>query len=158
VPRLWSDPVKLKVVIKNLLLNAIKFTDEGGIVVRAAARDGGVEIAVSDSGIGIAPEMVARIFEPFRQGDHGAQRRGGVGLGLHIVRRLLDMLGGSIDVESEPQRGSTFRIWVPAHAAAPSPEHTAADGDGRGGGLDAQRAGRGPQLAGDDGAHSVDEP
>ncbi len=120
VPQLWTDAVKLKVVIKNLLLNAIKFTDEGGVLVRAAARDGGVEIAVSDSGIGIAPEMIPRIFEAFRQGDHGTQRRGGVGLGLHIVRRLLDMLGGSIDVESEPERGSTFRVWVPSRAA-PSP-------------------------------------
>ena len=118
VPALWTDAIKLKVVVKNLLLNAIKFTDEGGVVVRAAARDGGVEIAVSDSGIGIAPEMIPRIFEAFRQGDHGAARRGGVGLGLHIVRRLLDILGGTIEVESEPGRGSTFRVWVPSRGAA----------------------------------------
>jgi signal transduction histidine kinase len=116
VPPLWTDPMKLKVVIKNLLLNALKFTDEGGVVVRATGCDGGVEIAVSDSGIGIAPEIIGRIFEPFRQGDHGGERRGGVGLGLHIVRRLLDMLGGSIDVESELHRGSTFRVWVPVRA------------------------------------------
>jgi signal transduction histidine kinase len=117
VPRLWTDPVKLKVIIKNLLLNALKFTDEGGVLVHAESRDGGVEIAVSDTGIGIAPEMIPRMFEAFRQGDHGAARRGGVGLGLHIVRRLLDVLGGTIDVESEPQRGSTFRIWLPCNAA-----------------------------------------
>jgi PAS domain S-box-containing protein len=116
VPALWTDPMKLKVVIKNLLLNAIKFTDEGGVVVRATASDGGVEIDVSDSGIGIAPQMLARIFEPFRQGDHGGERRGGVGLGLHIVRRLLDMLGGRIEVESTLHRGSTFRVWLPVRA------------------------------------------
>jgi PAS domain S-box-containing protein len=121
LPRLWSDPMKLKIVVKNLLLNALKFTDEGGVVVRAAMRDGGVEIAVSDSGIGIAADMIPRIFEAFRQGDHGAQRRGGAGLGLHIVRRLLDMLGGSIEVESELQRGSTFRVWVPTRATVAPP-------------------------------------
>jgi PAS domain S-box-containing protein len=121
VPPLWTDPVKLKIVVKNLLLNALKFTDEGGVVVQAGMRDGGVEIAVSDSGIGIAPEMIPRIFEAFRQGDHGGVRRGGVGLGLHIVRRLLDGLGGTIEVESELQRGSTFRVWVPARASAAPP-------------------------------------
>src|SRR5262249_30025550 len=89
LPRLRTDAVKLKVVIKNLVLNAIKFTDEGSVAVRAGARDRGLEIAVSDSGIGIAPEMIPRLFDAFRQGDHGAKRRGGVGLGLHIVRRVL---------------------------------------------------------------------
>jgi PAS domain S-box-containing protein len=113
-PPLWTDPVKLKVVIKNLLMNALKFTDEGGVMITAAPRDDGVEIAVADSGIGIAPDMLGRIFEPFRQGDHGGVGRGGVGLGLHIVRRLLEALGGSIAVESEPQCGSTFRVWVPS--------------------------------------------
>jgi signal transduction histidine kinase len=121
VPPLWTDPVKLKIVVKNLLLNALKFTDEGGVVVQAGARDGGVEIAVSDSGIGIAPDMIPGIFEAFRQGDHGTVKRGGVGLGLHIVRRLLDMLGGAIEVESQPQRGSTFRVWVPVRASAAPP-------------------------------------
>jgi signal transduction histidine kinase len=116
VPALWTDPMNVKVVIKNLLLNASKFTDEGGVVVRATASDGGVEIDVSDSGIGIAPQMLAGIFEPFHQGDHGGERRGGVGLGLHIVRRLLDMIGGRIEVESTLHRGSTFRVWVPVRA------------------------------------------
>jgi PAS domain S-box-containing protein len=119
--QLWTDPMKLKVIIKNLLINALKFTDQGGVVVNAAVRDGGVEIAVTDTGIGIAPDMVQRIFEPFRQGEHGDVRRGGVGLGLHIVRRLLDALGGTIAVESQPQRGSTFRVWVPSSPSADPP-------------------------------------
>ena len=113
VTRLYTDPVKLKVIIKNLVLNAIKFTDRGSVAVRAGARDRGVEIAVSDTGIGIAPEMIPRLFDAFRQGDHGAKRRGGVGLGLHIVRRVLDILGGTIEVESALRRGSTFRVWIP---------------------------------------------
>jgi signal transduction histidine kinase len=98
-------------------------------VVQAAPRDGGVEIAVSDSGIGIAPELLATIFEPFRQGDHGSARRGGVGLGLHIVRRLLEMLGGTIEVESQPQRGSTFRVWVPSRARVEQREPSGAHED-----------------------------
>ncbi|MEO8603421.1 MAG: ATP-binding protein [bacterium] len=111
---LWTDPMKLKVIVKNLLLNALKFTDHGGVQVRAAARDDGIEIAVTDSGIGIPADLLPHIFEAFRQVDAGTERRGGVGLGLHIVRRLLDMLGGQITVDSEPHRGSTFRIWLPS--------------------------------------------
>jgi len=113
-PTLWTDPVKLKLIVKNLLLNALKFTDEGAVMITAGPRDDGVDIAVADSGIGIAPDMLGRIFEAFRQGDHGGAGRGGVGLGLHIVRRLLAALGGSIAVESEPHCGSTFRVWVPS--------------------------------------------
>jgi PAS domain S-box-containing protein len=112
LPRLTTDPIKLKVVIKNLLLNAIKFTDEGAVTLAAAADDGGIAISIADTGIGIDPELLPLIFEPFRQVENG-ERRGGVGLGLHIVRRLLDMLGGAVEVSSEPGRGSTFRVWVP---------------------------------------------
>ena len=111
---LYSDPSKIKVVVRNLVGNAIKFTRRGAIAVRAHAAKGGVEISVEDSGAGIAPELLPVIFEPFRQGadDH----QGGVGLGLYIVRRLLAELGGSVDVESMLGRGSTFRVWVPLRA------------------------------------------
>ncbi len=111
LPVLVTDAAKLKVVLKNLLGNAAKFTHAGTIGVRAAAHRDGVEITVADSGIGIAAEHVPVIFDAFRQAGGAAQ--GGVGLGLYIVRRLLDELGGTVQVESAPARGSTFRVWVP---------------------------------------------
>jgi PAS domain S-box-containing protein len=113
LPRLYSDAAKLKVVLKNLLGNAAKYTHAGRITVSAAARDGGVEFAVADTGIGIAPELLPAIFEAFRQVGDGVPLQGGVGLGLYIVRRLLAELGGSVDVESAPGSGSTFRVFVP---------------------------------------------
>jgi signal transduction histidine kinase/CheY-like chemotaxis protein len=119
LPELRSDPVKLKMVFKNLIGNAIKFTDAGSVAVRLRPRDGGVEITVADTGVGIAREMLPVIFEPFRQADASLTRKhGGVGLGLYIVRRLLDVLGGTIDVESTVGQGSTFRVWVPSRVAA----------------------------------------
>jgi len=94
--------------------NAIKFTPQGTIAVAAHANGDGVEFAVADTGIGIAKEAQARIFEPFVQVDAaGRHALGGAGLGLAIVRRLLDLLGGRISVESELGRGSTFRVWLP---------------------------------------------
>ena len=121
LPALHTDPLKLKVVIKNLVANAIKFTDHGDVTVRAARRAGGVEIAVSDTGIGIPPETQAFIFEPFRQAESAMTRRyGGVGLGLYIARRLVDLLGGTISVESAAGQGSTFRVWLPGGGPAPA--------------------------------------
>ena len=114
---LRSDPVKLKVVLKNLIQNAFKFTDAGAVTVRVTRAPDRVEFAVSDTGIGIPPEHLETIFEPFRQLDSSSTRSyGGVGLGLYIVARLLDLLGGGIRVESEVGRGSTFRVWVPDRA------------------------------------------
>jgi len=101
-------------VLKNLIGNAMKFTEQGAVTVAACERDGGVEITVSDTGVGIAPEVLPTIFEPFRQGDGSDTREyGGVGLGLYIVRRLTNLLGGTINVESEVGKGSTFRVWLP---------------------------------------------
>jgi len=112
LPPIHTDPGKLKVVVKNLIGNAVKFTKAGSITVAAHNHDGGVEISVTDTGVGISQEAIELIFEPFHQVDNSGQL-GGTGLGLHIVKRLLELLGGTVTVESEVGRGSTFRVWVP---------------------------------------------
>lgn len=114
-----TDRAKLKMILKNLLGNALKFTEHGIVRTEVRAVAQGVEIAVSDTGIGIPAEVLPIIFDMFRQG-HGAATRGygGVGLGLYIVRRLLEIIGGTIAVESEVGQGSTFRVYVP-HAGTP---------------------------------------
>jgi PAS domain S-box-containing protein len=127
LPRIQTDPVKLSLVMKNLLSNAMKFTTEGRVTVSACEREAGVEIAVADTGIGIAPEVLPVIFEPFRQGDNGLTRGyGGVGLGLYIVRRLVELLDGTIAVDTEVGRGSTFRVWLPLDLKAPAAHPPAA--------------------------------
>ncbi len=113
-PLVRTDAGKLKVVLNNLLRNAAKFTEEGTITVAALGRDGGVEISVSDTGTGIDPEALPIIFEPFRQADSSSTRcHDGVGLGLYIVHRLLQALGGTVTVESTLGCGSNFHVWVP---------------------------------------------
>ncbi len=109
-----TDPEKLKVVLRNLIGNAVKFTPQGSITVKASPKSGGVEVSVTDTGIGIPPEAQSRIFEPFWQVEHPmSPKAGGTGLGLHIVKRLLDLLDGTVTVESTVGQGSTFRVWVP---------------------------------------------
>jgi signal transduction histidine kinase len=116
LPSVYTDPGKLKIVIKNLIDNAAKFTEHGRITVAAYRHQDGVEIAVKDTGIGIPPEELSLIFEPFRQvANTMILAVSGTGLGLHIVKRLLGMLGGTITVESQVGHGSTFRVWVPVH-------------------------------------------
>jgi PAS domain S-box-containing protein len=114
LPLLQTDVVKLRMVLKNLLTNALKFTQEGIISVTAHPRGMGVEFSIADTGVGITAEDLPYIFEAFRQGvDATPHIHGGVGLGLYIVRQLLDLLGGSISVKSERGKGSIFRVWVP---------------------------------------------
>lgn len=114
VPLLQSDHPKLKMVIRNLVHNALKFTDAGTVSVRADADGDALVIVVADTGIGISPEGQGIIFDMFRQVDGSDRRRhDGVGLGLYIVRRLTALLGGTIVVESQLGRGSRFEIRFP---------------------------------------------
>ena len=109
------DPMRLGRMLDALLDNAIKFNREGGAVaVRARRAGGALEIAVADTGIGIAREDLAKLFKPLTQLDAGLARQyGGVGLGLALARRLAELHGGTIEVESEPGKGSTFTLRLP---------------------------------------------
>jgi len=114
LPPVHTDRTKLKVVLKHLIDNAAKFTEAGRITVDAHVKGEGVEIAVADTGAGIAPEVLPVIFDIFRQGAGPLTRQyEGIGLGLYVVRRTVELLGGSVSVESEVGRGSTFSVWVP---------------------------------------------
>lgn len=115
LPPIDADEDRLQQILHNLVFNAIKFTDQGRIVVGAAVKDEKfIEIFVSDSGVGIAPENLERIFLPFTQEQSGDNREhDGAGLGLNIVRQLVELHGGGISVESQPGQGSTFRILLP---------------------------------------------
>ena len=119
-PAMETDRIKLQEIVRNLVDNAIKFTDAGTVTVAVTADGpGGLSIAVSDTGRGIPPDELGSIFEAFRQiGDSSTRQTGGVGLGLSIVHRLVGVLGGSITAESRLGEGSTFRVRVPTHIRA----------------------------------------
>jgi PAS domain S-box-containing protein len=112
-----ADPVRIQQVFWNLLNNAVKFTNRGGrIAVRSSNNGGRFVFEITDSGIGIEPEQQERIFEAFEQGEHSTTRQfGGLGLGLAISKKLMDLHGGSLGVQSEGKnRGATFRVTLDA--------------------------------------------
>jgi protein-histidine pros-kinase len=114
------DRQKLKQVLLNLLSNAVKFTPAGGRVEvgHGIAADGMLELWVEDSGIGIQPEDLGKLFVEFQQLDSGTSRRyGGTGLGLALVKRIVELQGGRIAVRSEPGRGSVFTVRLPSESA-----------------------------------------
>ncbi|MDD2899090.1 MAG: ATP-binding protein [Desulfuromonadaceae bacterium] len=123
---LIGDSLRIKQIILNLLNNAVKFTAQGGILISAQATllqkdDLLLQLSVRDSGIGIHPEAVDTIFEPFTQEDGSTTRKyGGTGLGLTICRRLTELMGGGISVESRPHGGSTFTVTLPCTVARTS--------------------------------------
>ena len=113
-----GDERRFRQVVFNLLSNAVKFTPAGGSVAVASARvDGEVQVSVTDTGPGIAPQDQERIFEEFQQTDVGVEQRDGTGLGLALSKRLVELQGGRIWVESEPGRGSRFVFTLPVIAA-----------------------------------------
>jgi signal transduction histidine kinase len=109
-----TDPRKVTIIVRNLVGNACKFTERGEVAVWATGTEAQLVFMVSDTGIGIAPADRETIFEMFRQGDSSDSRRfGGLGLGLHITRRYVEQLGGTIEVSSEVGRGSVFSVKLP---------------------------------------------
>jgi signal transduction histidine kinase/CheY-like chemotaxis protein len=107
------DPGRFRQVLFNVIGNAVKFTETGGILVRAVRDETGLTVHVEDTGPGMKPSELARIFEAFEQGDLSRAREGGVGLGLAISARIMAEAGGAITVESELGRGTTFSIRLP---------------------------------------------
>ncbi len=111
---LRTDPAKLKVVLKNLVVNALKFTEQGSVTVRVTTGDDDVTIAVADTGIGIPRDALDLVFQAFRQAHAPTTRgHGGVGLGLFIVARFVELLRGTVSVESQVGVGSTFVVTLP---------------------------------------------
>lgn len=117
LPPVQAEPRALQQILANLVENGLKYTPEGGqVIIRATRRDSDVVITVEDNGIGISPEHVHRVFERFYRVDTGRSREvGGTGLGLAIAKHLVRRLGGDIVLESQPQKGSKFKFWLPAH-------------------------------------------
>jgi signal transduction histidine kinase len=113
-----GDLVHVSQILGNLLSNAIKFTEHGGVIVRVTPSELGVRFSVTDTGVGIASDVMPHIYEAFRQGDGSTTRRfGGAGLGLAIARQLCAAMGGRIDASSRPGKGSTFWFELPLPAA-----------------------------------------
>jgi signal transduction histidine kinase len=122
VPKLYADDRKLSQILRNFISNALKFTTAGEVRVSAVSQgDGFVKFSVSDTGIGIDPKFHAAVFQDFLQVDSPIQKRfRGSGLGLSLSKRLALLLGGSVAVESEIGKGSTFSVTIPLHHGRPA--------------------------------------
>lgn len=123
VPKLYTDDRKLSQILRNFISNALKFTPKGEVRVAARLDSGShVTFSVIDTGIGIAPEYHRSIFEDFQQVNSPLQRRlRGTGLGLSLSKKLAELLGGTVALESEPGRGSTFSVTVPVQMEGAEP-------------------------------------
>lgn len=133
--KILGDPARTRQVLMNLVANAVKFTENGEVSVRVRAADGRVSFSVRDTGIGFQQDQADVLFKPFQQAESSTSRRfGGTGLGLAICHRLLDLMGGGIETESEPGHGSVFRFHLPMVQAGseagsvPPPSERAASG------------------------------
>ncbi len=125
--RVRGDALRVRQIVSNLLSNALKFTAEGRVTLLATAAADRIRLAVQDTGVGIAPEVQERLFQPFTQADASTTRRyGGTGLGLSICRQLAHLMGGEIGCTSQPGRGSTFWVELPLPPAQSAPVAAAA--------------------------------
>ena len=118
LPGLVTDALRLKIALKNVIGNAVKY-GRADVQVNVRPTEGGLEFAISDRGPGIPLAEQRQVFEAFRRGTSVPKASDGVGLGLYVSRRLVESLGGSIDLDSGPGSGSTFRLWVPNRMDAP---------------------------------------
>jgi CheY-like chemotaxis protein len=143
---LMTDPQRLQQILKNLLSNALKFTERGSVTLRVSSAGAGrVQFAVVDTGIGISEQNQATLFAPFQRGSDTASRSyGGTGLGLSISRELAHLLGGEVTVVSTPGRGSTFTLEIPAVFSPPAEGRPAAPSPAKR--PDAPGAARAPQA------------
>ena len=128
-PWMMGDPDRMQQIVWNLLSNAVKFTESGGRVTLGITRDADVlRLSVQDTGRGIAPEFLPQMFERFRQADSSSSRRhGGLGLGLSLVRQLVELHGGQVSATSEEGVGSTFAVTFPARTELTADESASAD-------------------------------
>src|SRR5207249_6763907 len=112
-----TDQAKVVLVVRNFISNAYKFTPAGSVAVRIHPEDTTVVIEVRDTGVGIDPQDIPRIFEMFRQVGTSPAGGSGVGLGLYIVKQIVERLRGTIEVDSVPGSGSVFRVRLPGYTA-----------------------------------------
>ncbi|MDP2931654.1 MAG: ATP-binding protein, partial [Chloroflexota bacterium] len=123
LPVVEADPKRIEQVLLNLLTNASKFTHEGGrIVLRARRQDASLIVEVQDSGIGIPKEEQARLFQPYSRIEFDRKRYPGMGLGLALAKRLVELHGGKIWVKSDVGKGSTFAFSLPLPGKAKEPK------------------------------------
>jgi signal transduction histidine kinase len=133
VATIHADPMKTRQILLNLLSNASKFTRQGSITLAACHRTIGgtpsIEFSVTDTGVGMTPEQAAKIFDPFTQADVTTTRKyGGTGLGLALVARFCQLMGGTVSVESEPDKGSCFTVHLPVAVREAAAEATVTAG------------------------------
>jgi signal transduction histidine kinase len=127
IPLAYVDGVKLRQCLFNLASNACKFTQNGRITMQVEASDDRIAFKIADTGVGIDPAVLPRLFEAFVQSDNSITRKfGGTGLGLAITRRLARLMGGDVRVDSVPAKGSTFTLWVRAAERPGAPRSDAA--------------------------------
>ena len=120
--KVLGDPTRLRQVVGNLVNNAIKFTETGGVMISVEPYEGGLRVRVRDSGIGIAPDKIGSLFGAFTQADQSITRRfGGTGLGLAICKRLVEAMGGEVEVASQVGKGSVFGFSVPLDTLEAAP-------------------------------------